>query len=347
MSTSTEKLAVVVLSYNGKHLLEELLPKTIAHTPTHGDYKIYVVDNGSDDGTFDFVSTQFPEVELIRIENNKGFTNGYAVALAQIKSKYYVLVSSDVEVSEGWIEPVMELMDSDEKIAVVQPKIKSYYERDAFEYAGACGGYIDHHGYPFCRGRIFGTVEKDTGQYESIEEVFWASGACFFIRADVYHQTGGLDDDFFAHMEEIDLCWRIKNYGYKIMVCPQSEVYHMGGAIITYGSPQKVYRNHRNNLIMMVKNLPGTELIWKIPLRLIMDGLAFAKMVIDGNLKASFSILRAHLSFYRYTGKWLRKRRAIQQTIDQHTKSGIFPESIVKAHFIKGVGTFDRLNWKP
>lgn len=340
------KVAVVLLSYNSKHLLEQLLTGIVASVPTNGDYRLVVVDNGSTDGTEEYLKAEFPEVTRLRIPVNKGFTNGYAESLPQLKADYYVLLSSDVEVSEGWLEPSIAIMDADPKVAIVQPKIRSFYKREEFEYAGAAGGFIDALGYPFCRGRMFYTMEEDEGQYDDTIEVFWASGACFFIRSDAYHQSGGLDDDFFAHQEEIDLCWRLKNQGYKVMACSQSEVFHMGGAIITYGSPAKTYRNYRNNLIMLVKNLPGNELVWKLPLRLLLDGLSFWKMVVDGQGKAGLSIITAHWNFFWFLPRWIRKRKEVRRKIEQRNTAGIYPRSVVFDYFAKGKKTFSSLGWK-
>ncbi|MGD1844436.1 MAG: glycosyltransferase family 2 protein [Salibacteraceae bacterium] len=341
------KVAVVLLSYNSKHLMEQLLPGIVASVPESEDYRLVVVDNGSTDGTPEFLQNQFPDVTSIRIEVNRGFTNGYAESLPRLKADYYVLLSSDVEVSPGWLEPSIAILEADPKVAIVQPKIRSYHQREEFEYAGAAGGFIDTLGYPFCRGRMFYTMEADEGQYDDTLEVFWASGACFFIRADAYHQSGGLDDDFFAHQEEIDLCWRLKNQGYKVMACSQSEVFHMGGAIITYGSPAKTYRNYRNNLIMLVKNLPAGELVWKLPLRLGLDALAFWKMVADGQGKAALSIISAHWSFFWHLPRWFRKRKEIRKSVQNPNSTGIYPRSVVWDYFAKRKQTFSSLNWRP
>lgn len=336
-------LAIVVLAYNNMDLLEKLLPKIILHSLVDG-HQIYVVDNGSSDGTQEYIQKNFPQIKFIRIEVNKGFTNGYVTALAKIKAKYYALVSSDIEVTKNWTLPILDLFSKSETIAAIQPKIKAYKNRSHFEYAGASGGYIDKHGYPFCRGRIFGTVEEDIDQYNSVEEIFWASGACFFIRASVYHRLGGLDDDFYAHMEEIDLCWRIRNSGYKILVHPSSVVYHIGGAVINYGSAEKVYRNHRNNLILLLKNLPVTEL-WKLLLRWPMDLLAFTKLIFEGNVKGGISIFKAHLAFLSYLPKGIKQRKKVQAMVVKHDKSCIFPRSIVLRYYMKKEFTFNLLKF--
>lgn len=338
-------MAIALLTYNNHDLLEQFLPKVLATKPDSPHYGVFVIDNASSDGTQEYLKTFGDAIHVITIKENRGFTNGYKVGLSQINAEIYCLLSSDVEVSEGWLEPVAELFESDSTVAVVQPKIKSWHRRDEFEYAGAAGGYIDYQGYPFCRGRIFYTLEEDQKQYEENREVFWASGACFFIRASLYHSSGGLDDDFYAHMEEIDLCWRLKNQGYKIMACPASEVYHMGGAVIAYGSPQKVYRNHRNNLIMMMKNMPGRIIFQRIVLRLFMDALAFLNMILRGQFKASFSIISAHWNFFMHLGKWSRKRKEIQSEVVRHSQSCIYPRSIVWDYFLKGKRKFSDLDW--
>ncbi len=337
------KLAVVVLSYNGKELLRKFLPPILA---TRTPYtKVYVVDNASIDGTFDFVKNEFPEIELIRLEINRGFTNGYVESLPMIDAEYYALVSSDVEVSKGWIEPIINLMDSDRKIGICQPKIKSYNDKTSFEYSGAAGAYMDMFGYPFCRGRLFFTVEQDLGQYNDNKEVFWCSGACMFIKSEVYHSIGGFDNEYYAHMEDIDLSWRVKNAGYKVMVCPQAEVFHVGGHIISYGSPAKVFRNYKNGLIMLVKNLPFNELWWIIPSRFVLDGIAGLRALLQGNPKETKAILHAHWEFYMGLRHWLRKRKEAQKSVNNPNRVGWFQRSVVLAYFIKGKQKYSDLGW--
>jgi GT2 family glycosyltransferase len=331
------------LSYNGKTLLEKFLPPILT---TRTDYsKVFVVDNASTDGTYDFVKERFPDASLVRLEVNKGFTNGYVQSLPQIQAEYYALVSSDVEVTPGWIEPIISLMDSDPSIGLVQPKIKSYNQKTHFEYSGAGGAYIDKYGYPFCRGRMFFTIEEDTGQYDDTREVFWCSGACMFIRSDLYHKLGGFDNDYYAHMEDIDLSWRAKNAGYKVMVCPQSTVYHVGGHIISYGSPPKIYRNYKNGLIMLLKNLPQNEYWWKIPFRVLLDMVAGVRALVKGNTKEMAAIFRADFEFLRGLPLWVQKRHEAKKNVHNPNRTGIYPRSVVVQYFLLAKRRFSDLKW--
>jgi hypothetical protein len=341
---ANKKVGVVVISYNGKELLKKFLPKII--DTQYNDFEVYIIDNASTDGTREYVESSYPQVRVIRIPVNKGFTNGYVEGLAQISNEYYVLVSSDIEVSENWIHPVIELMESDLSIAACQPKIKSYDNKSMFEYSGSAGGFVDYLGYPFCRGRMFFSMEEDNGQYDDIREVFWASGGCLFIRSELYNKVGGLDNDFYAHMEEIDLCWRLKNMGYKIMVCPSSIVYHVGGHIIAYGSPGKIYRNFRNSLITNLKNMTLKELVWKIPLRMMLDNVYQIKSLLSGNFVEFLTISKAHLHFVIYLPKWIRKRNEVKKMINNRNTNGIYPKSIVWEYFINKKEKFSNLKWK-
>ncbi|GAB4380396.1 MAG: glycosyltransferase family 2 protein [Salibacteraceae bacterium] len=340
------RLAVALLTYNNLDLLEKFLPGLIDTCKMPG-VELVVIDNASTDNTPDFLNRYDGDFRVVRVDVNRGFTNGFKVGLSQIDAEFYCLLSSDVEVSDGWIAPVLDLLATDDKIAVVQPKIRSWHDRHMFEYAGASGGFVDKYGYPFCRGRLFYTIEEDNGQYDDVIEIFWASGACFFIKAELYHTSGGLDDDFFAHMEEIDLCWRLKNAGYKVMVCPQSVVYHMGGAVIAYGSREKVFRNHRNNLIMLVKNLPAAEALWLVLLRLIFDALAFVNMIVRQQFSASLGIVQAHWSFFFGLPKWISKRKKVRAFAVRNDKKGVYPKSVVWQYFGLGKKTFSALDWKP
>lgn len=307
------RVAIVILNYNGKSYLETFLPSVLASAYEY--LEVIVADNGSTDQSLDFLETNYPEVRVLDLEENFGFAEGYNRALAQVEADYFVLLNSDVEVTPGWITPIVDLMEKDKEIAACQPKIRSYRQRDHFEYAGASGGWLDFMGYPFCRGRIFNTVEKDTGQYEEIEEIFWASGAAMFIRSRLFQQMGGFDGDYFAHAEEIDLCWRLKRAGYKIMVQPKSVVYHVGGGTLDYTTPYKTYLNFRNTLYTIQKNEPLSKLIWLIPLRLLLDGLAAALFFSQGKFPHIRSILRAHGHFYASFRKTWHKRKVYDEKI--------------------------------
>jgi len=339
-----KKVAVVLLSYNNTDLNEKFIPPILAEKERYDNFELILVDNASTDGTEEYINKNFPEVKVLRLDVNRGFTNGYVQSLKQIDAEYYVLLSSDFEVTPGWIQPIVDLMDKDSTIAACQPKIKYYKQKTHFEYAGAAGGYIDKYGYPFCRGRIFFDLEEDKGQYDDTREVFWAGGGCMFIRSELYHQFGGLDNDFYAHMEEIDLCWRLKNGGYRIMVCPESTVYHVGGAVITYGSPIKVYYNFRNGLILMVKNLPKGKLFGTILMRLILDHIAAYKALFSGNFKEYFAIAKAHFHFFIGSGKWLRKRKEAQAHTTTPNNTGYYKRSIVLDYFLRGKKKFSDLN---
>src|ERR1022692_4022740 len=273
------KIAIVILNWNGKRLLEQFLPKVIEYSK--GIAEVVIADNDSKYDSVEFLRTNYPELRLIINHENGGFAKGYNDALKHVEADYYILLNSDVEVTKDWIKPIINLMENDKGIAACQPKMLYYKNKEKFEYAGAAGGFIDHWGYPFCQGRMFGNLETDHGQYNESCEVFWSTGACMFVRADVFHKLNGFDEEFFAHMEEIDLCWRIHNAGYKVMYCPQSEVYHVGGGTLPKNNPRKTYLNFRNNLLMIFKNAPKKDL-WKICLlRLILDGVAGTKFLFE------------------------------------------------------------------
>ena len=331
-----------MISYNGKELLEKFIPPIL--NTDYDDFELYVIDNASTDGTQEFLKHKFPKVKIIRLEVNKGFTNGYVEGLKHIHNKFYVLISSDIEVTGNWIKPIITLMENDNKIASCQPKVKSYNDKKLFEYSGSAGGYIDKLGYPFCRGRIFNILEEDHGQYDDTREVFWGTGGCLFIHSELYKKAGGLDNDFYAHMEEIDLCWRLKNMGYKIYSCPESVVYHVGGHIIQYGSPVKIYHNFRNSLLMNLKNMSTTELLWKFPLRILLDKIYAYKCLLTGNLKEFKCIARAHFNIFSNWNKWLKKRKEVQKMITIRNKVGIYKGSIVYDFYIKGIKYFQELN---
>ena len=336
----TPSVAVVILNWNGKKLLEEFLPSVIRFSP---DTQIIVTDNASTDKSIEFLKNNFPGVKIIQNTKNYGFAGGYNIALQSINSKYYILLNSDVEVTDGWLTSLISFMETDVGVGAAQPKIKAWHQKDQFEYAGAAGGFIDKWGYPFCRGRIFNELEEDEGQYEDAKEVFWATGACMVVRAEVFKEAGGFDADFFAHMEEIDLCWRIKNLGYKIFCVPQSVVYHLGGGTLNKYSPRKTYLNFRNNLMMMIKNLPSEKLYRTILIRLILDGAAAIRFLFEKNGFQHFSaVARAHFYIYSHLETLKMKRKLLT-----HKKVNcIYSGSIVYEHFILGKKKFSQLNPK-
>ena len=339
--------AVVLLSYNSLSLVKNFLPKIIATTPISKDVEIIVVDNASTDGTEEYVRQNHPEVTLMRFDINLGFTGGYLKSLAQIEAKNFVLVSSDIEVTENWFQPAIDLLNSSDDIAAVQPKIMSFDNRKEFEYAGAAGGYIDALGYPFCKGRMINVLEEDKGQFDEVSEIFWASGACMFIKSKAWKDADGFDKDFFAHMEEIDMCWRLKGMGYRIMYQPKSVIYHMGGFVIKYGSPQKIFRNHRNNLLMLIKNLPTFELLWKLPIRLLLDHAASLSMLKEKNPEGAIQVFKAHADILMNLRMWLEKRKITQSTKKNVNNVGIYHHSLIYQFFVKGKKKFVELGWKP
>ncbi len=334
------KVAVVILNYNGKSYLSKFLPGVIQHSKPFGE--VIVADNASTDGSVDMLQTDFPDIRVIKNPSNGGFTTGYNLALKQIEAEYFVLLNSDIEVSNRWLEPVIQLMDNDHNIAACQPKILSLVQPSHFEYAGAGGGFIDRFGYPFCRGRIFNHLEEDMGQYNDSREVFWASGACMFVRAELYQSHGGLDDSFFAHMEEIDYCWRLKNLGYKIMYCGESTVFHIGGGTLPKISARKTYYNFRNNLSLLVKNLPADKVISIIIIRLFLDGAASLKFLMQGGISHFLAVFRAHLHFYRKLPYLMKSRKQLRQ----QQVSGIYNQNIAVEYFLKGKKSFTDLNDK-
>ncbi len=303
------KTAVVILNWNGKKFLEQFLPSVIAYSKDVAE--VIVADNASTDDSVAYLQSHFPEIPIIINETNGGFAKGYNDALKQINAEYYVLLNSDIEVTPHWIEPVIALMDADKTIAACQPKIRSFYEKEKFEYAGAAGGFIDKYGYPFCRGRLFLSIEEDKRQYDDACEIFWATGACMFVQADLFHKYGGLDEDFFAHMEEIDFCWRMKNNNYKIMYCPDAVVFHIGGGTLPKSSATKTYLNFRNNLTLLYKNLSANRIFIVFAFRLVLDGIAAVKFLAEGGFKDFMAVTRAHFSFYRRFGR-IRKKRKMQ-----------------------------------
>jgi GT2 family glycosyltransferase len=331
-----KKVAIVILNWNGKSLLEQFLPSVISFSPSFAE--IIIADNNSSDDSITFLQTNFPNVKIIALDKNYGFAGGYNRALKKIESKYeyYVLLNSDVEVTDNWLGSMVKILDADKTRVACQPKIKDFNNKEYFEYAGAAGGFIDKLGYPLCRGRIFDSIEKDNGQYDDVTEIFWASGACLFIRAKEYHENGGLDEFFFAHMEEIDLCWRLKNKGYKIMFCPSSTVYHVGGGTLNKIKPQKTFLNFRNSLLTLHKNLP--EKRFKIIFqRLLLDAVAGTKFLLSGKPNHTWAIIRAHFSFYNAIQQNKLKRNLPKNP----NLTGIINKSIVISFFLKKCKTFN------
>jgi len=338
MEAQKIKTAVVVLNWNGRDWLAKFLPTLVKYST---DATVFVADNASADDSLEFVKNNFPSVRIIINTTNGGYAKGYNDALKQIDAEYFVLINSDIEVTENWLNPIINLMDADSKIAACQPKLLDYNNRNMFEYAGASGGFIDNLGYPFCRGRIFDNIEEDKGQYNDAIEVFWATGACLFVRATCFNEMNGLDADFFAHQEEIDLCWRLKNKGYKIMVQPKSVVYHVGGGTLDAGSPFKTHLNFRNNLKILFKNLPLPYLFVVIPIRLLLDALAAITFLKQKNgLSHFFAIVRAHCSFFFAIPKLLAKRQKINQKSKLSAK---IDWSILYKNKISGVKRFSDL----
>jgi GT2 family glycosyltransferase len=332
------KVAVVILNWNGLKHLQRFIPSVVSSTYPNLD--IVVADNASTDQSMEWLQKNYPSVRIIPGHTNLGFAGGYNFFLKQIESDYYVLLNSDVLVSANWIEPVIDLMEKEISIAACQPKILSADHPGHFEYAGASGGWIDQLGYPFSRGRIFDTVEKDHGQYDDAVPVFWASGAAFFIRSKLFHEVGGFYEPFFAHQEEIDLCWRLQRNGYQIYVCPDAVVYHLGGGTLSVQSSRKLYLNYRNNLIMVARNWSFRELIWKLPLRYLLDGVSAWKLLLSGKPSGWFAILKAHISF----SLWLFNK--MSHLINQKREGylyGYYKGSVVWDYFISGKRYFSQI----
>jgi GT2 family glycosyltransferase len=327
-----KKIAVVILNWNGAKLLEQFLPSVVAYSE---EATIYVADNASTDTSIEIIQSKFPQITIIKNEGNYGFAKGYNVALQQVEEDYYALVNSDIEVTENWLAPILSIFDNEPKIGIIQPKILDYKNKAYFEYAGAAGGYIDQFGYPYCRGRMFDTLEKDQDQYNDDVDIFWASGACLFIRKDIYRKLNGFDDDFFAHQEEIDLCWRAFNLGYTARYTSKSVVYHVGGATLNEGNPRKTFLNFRNSLLMLTKNLPERKLFIILFLRLCLDGLAGIQFILKGKFKHCWAIVKAHFAFYGLINKNLKKRNSKKRSDYYRSKS------IVYQYFVKNGKVFE------
>jgi GT2 family glycosyltransferase len=330
------KTAIVILNWNGKKLLEQFLPSIVKFSSDEAE--IYVADNASEDTSISYIKHHFPCVKIIKNTENGGYAKGYNDALQKINADIYCLINSDVEVTQNWLNPILTVFNTDENTAIIQPKILAFKDKTNFEYAGAAGGFIDLYGYPYCRGRVFNDIEKDRNQFNDISEIFWASGACFFIRSKVYHQLNGFDEDYFAHQEEIDLCWRTQNIGYQVKYVGNSTVFHVGGATLKETDPQKTFLNFRNSLLNVVKNVPKKWFLFVVFSRLLLDGIAGIKFILELRPIHSLAILKAHFSFYTNFYKFLKKRKVLQKKSNYNLHT-----SIVWQYFILGRKKFKDL----
>ena len=338
------KLSIVILNWNGSHHLRRFLPSVVKFS-NYDWAEIVVADNHSDDESREVIEQQFPGVKFLLLDRNYGFAEGYNRALKDNDAAYILLLNSDVEVTQNWLEPMLKIMDSNPLIAACQPKIMQLDHPGKFEYAGAAGGFIDHYGYPFCRGRMVNFQEHDLGQYDNPISVFWASGAAMLVRGKLWHESGGFDADFWAHMEEIDLCWRMKNRGYKVVVCPSSKVFHLGGGSLSYGSPQKIYLNFRNNLFLLYKNLPKGKFYKTIISRMILDGVAALQFIVTGQFIAFTKVLAAHRDFYRSLVNLRKKRKDLLSKTVTTIHPEIYTGSIIFDFFIAKKRKFSSLNF--
>jgi GT2 family glycosyltransferase len=327
------EIAIVILNWNGKKHLENYLPSVVSFSYTV-NCSIVVADNGSTDRSIEFLRKKYPQIDLIELDKNYGFAGGYNKALEKVEADIFCLLNSDVRVTSGWLDPVISLFESDHSIAAIQPKILSDRDHSRFEHAGAAGGFIDKFGYPFCRGRILNVTETDSGQYDHSSDIFWASGACLFIRAELFRNNNGFDADYFAHMEEIDLCWRLKNQGYRIVYTPESTIYHWGGATLEYDNPHKLYLNFRNSLWTLYKNYTGRHLGWILFRRMLIDTIAIAKYFVVFDFKNTVAIINAHLSFYRSKTFLKEKRMLLQKMVNKTSHKEILKVSILWQFFI-------------
>ena len=333
------RIAIVILNWNGQKLLEQFLPSVVNFSSQEAD--IYLADNASTDSSINYVRAFFPSIKIVENAINGGYAKGYNDALKSIDADIYCLLNSDIEVTKNWLKPIIEVFKVDEKVAIIQPKILDFKDKTKFEYAGAGGGFIDLYGYPYCRGRVFNHLETDKGQFNDVKDIFWASGACLFIRSQVYHTLKGFDEDYFAHQEEIDLCWRLKNKGFKVMVEPKSVVYHVGGGTLNAGSPFKTYLNFRNNLFMLFKNLPTSYLFTTIPMRLVLDGVAALTFLNkEKGLEHVLAIAKAHFSFYFAIPNLIAKRQKISQ---KNSLVGKMNWSILVKNKMNGIKQFSEL----
>lgn len=339
---SQPEVAVIILTWNGKHFLQEYLPSVLS--TSYSNVRIIVADNASTDNTDTWLSANFPQVVFLPLGENYGFAEGYNRAIKEVSSEYVVLLNQDVEVTAGWLEPLVSILENDASVAAVQPKIKAVYDKSLFEYAGAAGGFIDRFGYPFCRGRIFNHLEKDIGQYDTVRPIAWASGACVLVRRSLYITAGGLDADLFAHMEEIDLCWRLKNMGYEIVCQPDALVYHLGGGSLPKESPRKTFLNFRNNLAIITKNYSGA-IAYLLVTRFFLDLLAALHFLITGKFDHASAVLKAQMKFYQKFPSWLKKRSLERQRRSNPIITGFYPQSLLFDVYLRRVSTFDKLRW--
>jgi len=338
--TTSPSVAIVILNWNGKHYLDKFLPSVLV--TRYPNYKVIVADNASTDDSILFIKENFPKVEIIAFKKNVGFARGYNEALKKLDADYFVLLNSDVEVTPDWLQPIIDLLEKNDLYAACQPKILNYNKKTHFEYAGAAGGWLDVYGYPFTRGRVFDICEEDTGQYNSTEEIFWASGAALITKSKVYRQLKGLDEFFFAHQEEIDFCWRLQLAGYKVFCCPQSIVYHVGGGTLKRGDFRKTFLNFRNNHIMLAKNLAWSEKWWKIPFRLALDQISAVRGLLNGNSSYFRAIIKAHFAFIGWIFYHNKQQEGIEK-LSINKLAGVYKGNIVWQYFVKKKKVFSDL----
>jgi GT2 family glycosyltransferase len=339
--TSPSKVALVIIHWNNRSLLEKFLPSVVANS--QDDARIYVADNASTDDSVAWLQEHYPQIHIIALPQNYGYAGGYNEALKHLEEEYFILLNNDVEVPPHWIKPLIQNLENNPKAAAAQPKILQYAHRNMFEYAGAGGGFIDKLGYPFCRGRLFESTEEDFGQYNDNREIFWASGACLFVRAKAFKEVGGFDAHFFAHMEEIDLCWRMQLMGYTIHYVGNSEVYHLGGSTLQKSNPKKTYLNFRNSLQMILKNADSGQLWWFIPLRSTLDLMSSIFFLMNAKTSDSAAVHRAHAHFFFKWNKWWKLRKEVKRNITHVQLHGVYPGSVVFEHFIGKKKTFSQL----
>lgn len=340
------KVAVVILNWNGKSLMREYLPNVVKHTLGAPDVELVVADNGSEDGSLAFLSEAYPQIRRIDLGHNHGFSEGYNLALAQVDAEYVVLLNSDVEVTERWLPILLDYMDAHPDVAACQPKIRSLREPDCFEHAGAAGGFIDFLGYPFCRGRLLSVVEKDLGQYDTPVDIFWATGACLCIRTEDYREVGGLDARFFAHMEEIDLCWRLRSRGRRIVCLPESTVYHLGGATLHKENPRKTFLNYRNNLLMLYKNTSRSRFVFVFVARFFLDYLSGLVFLLSGKRGDALAVLRARLAFWKMRSKFRTQRMENRALTTVNPIPEVYRGSILLQYYFSGKRNFRDFDWK-